>query len=158
VPKEKLPLLGKHVLFTTPRNYAGALGRLLIERGARIVWMPTIEIWPMSDYRELDQAIDHLSDYEWVGFTSENGIEAFLNRLSAKGSVSKPSRIRNLLLSSQMLKPWRNMESRLTFCPMNRAPRVLSMNSGVGGSRGDEFSFPSLRLWVFENPMLFLSL
>ena len=83
--KENLPLYGKRVLFTTPRNYAGALGKLLLERGARIVWMPTIEIWPMHDYRELDQAIDNLADYAWIGFTSENGIEAYCNRLAAKG-------------------------------------------------------------------------
>jgi uroporphyrinogen-III synthase len=85
VLKENLPLYGKRVLFTTPRNYAGSLGKLLLERGARLIWMPTIEIWPMQDYRELDQAIDNLSDYAWIGFTSENGIEAYCNRLAAKG-------------------------------------------------------------------------
>ena len=85
VSKEALPLLGKHILFTTPRNYAGALSKLLVERGARPIWMPTIELWPMPDYSELDQAILSLSEYSWIAFTSENGIEAFFDRLSSRG-------------------------------------------------------------------------
>jgi len=85
VPRDALPLLGKHVLLTTPRNYAGLFSKPLIERGARVVLMPTIEIWPVEDYWELDRAIDDRSGYEWIIFSSQNGIEAFLNRLGAKG-------------------------------------------------------------------------
>ena len=85
VPKEELALYSKHILFTTPRNYAGLLGRLLLERGARIVWMPTIEIWPMPDYHELDHTLTNLDEYDWVAFTSENGAEAFCKRLRALG-------------------------------------------------------------------------
>jgi uroporphyrinogen-III synthase len=84
-PREELPLLGKRVLLTTPRNYAGLFAKHLIERGARVVLLPTIEIWPMADYRELDRAIANLGDYDWVIFSSQNGIEAFINRLQALG-------------------------------------------------------------------------
>lgn len=92
VPREALPLLGKHVLLTTPRNYAGLFSRPLIERGARVVLMPTIAVWPMSDYRELDRAISSRSDYDWIIFSSQNGIEAFLNRLRAQGLAVKALR------------------------------------------------------------------
>jgi len=85
VPKEELFLYGKHVLFTTPRNYAGPLGQLLLQRGARTVWMPAIEIWPMPDYQELDTIISNLSEYDWNAFTSENGVEPFCARLGALG-------------------------------------------------------------------------
>ncbi len=83
VSKERLPLLGKRILFTTPRNYAGALGKLLMDRGARPVWMPTIEIWPMPDYGKMDEAISRLAGYDWVTFASENGLRAFGQRLKA---------------------------------------------------------------------------
>jgi len=69
-------------MFTTPRNYAGALGKLLLERGARVLWAPTIAIWPMPDYKELDAAILDLTAYQWIAFTSENGIEAFCDRVA----------------------------------------------------------------------------
>jgi len=83
--RQDLPLHGKTILFTTPRNYAGKLGGLLIERGARPVWMPTIVIEPMPDYGEFDQALTGRDGYEWIAFTSRNGIEAFFGRLDALG-------------------------------------------------------------------------
>jgi len=85
VPKKELPLLGKRVLMTTPRNYAGLLTQLLILRGARPVWSPTIEIWPLDDYRELDDALSNLTRYQWIAFTSTNGVEAVCQRLRAMG-------------------------------------------------------------------------
>ena len=81
--RESLPLYFKRVLFTTPRNYAAKLARLLVLRGALPVWMPTIVIEPMHKYHEFDRAITSLSDYGWVAFTSRNGIDAFFDRLEA---------------------------------------------------------------------------
>ena len=83
VRRESLPLFLKRILFTTPRNYAAKLSRLLVLRGALPVWMPTIVIESMQDYHEFDQAIKNLSDYNWIAFTSRNGIEAFFDRLEA---------------------------------------------------------------------------
>jgi len=95
VPRHEMPLYGKHVLFTSPRNYAMLLGQLLIQRGARPVWMPMIEIWPMEDYKELDSIIGNMDDYDWIAFTSENGIEPFCSRCRVLGvSPSKLKRTR----------------------------------------------------------------
>ena len=47
--------------------------------------MPTIVIEPMQDYTDLDAAIHKLPEYDWISFTSRNGIEAFFNRLEALG-------------------------------------------------------------------------
>ena len=79
VRRESLPLFLKRILFTTPRNYAAKLSRLLVLRGALPVWMPTIVIESMPDYHEFDQVIKNLSDYSWIAFTSRNGIEAFFD-------------------------------------------------------------------------------
>lgn len=81
----ELPLFGRRILFCAPRNYAAKLARLLVLRGARPVWMPTIVIEPMPDYREFDDAIRNLARYHWLAFTSRNGIEAFFDRLAALG-------------------------------------------------------------------------
>lgn len=83
VRRETLPLFLKRILFTTPRNYAAKLSRLLVLRGALPVWMPTIVIESMQDYHQFDQAIKNLPDYSWIAFTSRNGIEAFFDRLEA---------------------------------------------------------------------------
>ena len=85
IAREDLPLYGKRVLFCTPRNYAQKLARLLVKHGALPIWMPTIVIEPMKDYSVFDDAIRNLADYDWISFTSRNGIEAFFNRLEALG-------------------------------------------------------------------------
>jgi uroporphyrinogen-III synthase len=85
LPREALPLYGKRVLLTTPRNYAGLFCKPLAERGARLALLPTIEIWPLPDYVGIDRAIREIESYDWVVFSSQNGIEAFFDRLTAAG-------------------------------------------------------------------------
>jgi len=142
VPKEELPLLGKRILYTTPRNYAGALGKLLLERGARIVWMPTVEIWPMSDYRELDQAIDNLSTYDWVGFTSENGIEAFLNRFFAKGLDQKAIKKTKLAAFKSDAKALEKHGIKADLLPDEQSPKGIIDELKQRGVKGGRILVP----------------
>ncbi len=77
------PLFGKRILVTRARRQAGTLIKLLHECGAQPVALPTIDIQPVIDTGELDQAILNLSRYQWLAFTSVNGVEAFFERLHA---------------------------------------------------------------------------
>jgi uroporphyrinogen III methyltransferase/synthase len=74
------PLFGKRVLVTRARHQAGALSKLLIERGAEPVELPAIGI-EKTGSRELDDAISNLARYQWLIFTSSNGVAAFFGRL-----------------------------------------------------------------------------
>lgn len=85
VSKKDLPLRDKRVFFTAPRHYAAGLAEALVERGARPVWAPTIETWPMDDLTEIDAALAKLDTYDWIAFTSTNGVEALCQRLTALG-------------------------------------------------------------------------
>ena len=75
------PLFGKRVLVTRARHQASVLSQLLSERGAQPVELPVIDIQTIDDTTELDQAISYLGQYQWVVFTSVNGVEAFFQRL-----------------------------------------------------------------------------
>ena len=75
------PLFGKRILVTRARHQASTLSRLLSERGAQSVELPVIDIKATTDTETLDQAIAHLEHYQWVVFTSVNGVEAFFQRL-----------------------------------------------------------------------------
>ena len=77
------PLFGKRILVTRARHQASALSQLLIERGAHPVELPAISIQKIADSGELDGAIGNLPTYQWVIFTSSNGVEAFFERLEA---------------------------------------------------------------------------
>src|SRR6185312_9165267 len=53
--------------------------------GANVISLPTIEITEPESYQRLDEAIDHLYGYDWLIFTSANGVEYFLRRLATRG-------------------------------------------------------------------------
>ncbi|MFC2005718.1 uroporphyrinogen-III C-methyltransferase [Chloroflexota bacterium] len=74
-------LFGKRVLVTRAQHQASALSRLLAEQGAQPIELPAINIQAVTDTRELDQALSNLSNYQWLVFTSVNGVEAFWKRL-----------------------------------------------------------------------------
>ena len=78
---EQLPLFGKRVAVTRAREQADALSSRLEALGACIVETPSIEIRPASDYGPLDAAIAQLARYDWIIFTSANGVRCFLERL-----------------------------------------------------------------------------
>jgi hydroxymethylbilane synthase len=82
---QQLPLRGKRIVITRARPQAPELAERLIQLGATPVFFPTIKIAPVADTTELDNAIRRLEQYDWVIFTSVNGVEIFWERLSAAG-------------------------------------------------------------------------
>lgn len=78
-------LRGKRILVTRARSQASNLVRRIESLGAEVVEFPTIEIRPPESYGPLDQAIRQIASYDWLIFTSVNGVEQFLNRLGALG-------------------------------------------------------------------------
>ena len=78
---ERLPLFGQRIVVTRAREQADALSAKLRALGADVMEMPTIEIVPASDYAPLDRAIAELPRYDWLIFTSVNGVRLFLERL-----------------------------------------------------------------------------
>ena len=81
---EQKPLFGRGVVITRPEKQADDLAQLLIKEGANPIHFPTIKIIPPPDWRGLDAAIKNLEDYDWLIFTSANGVAFFFERLFAK--------------------------------------------------------------------------
>jgi uroporphyrinogen III methyltransferase/synthase len=77
-----LPLEGRTVIVTRAASQAGELTALLKSYGATVIACPTIEIREPDSYERLDEALDHLYGYDWLIFTSANGVEYFLKRLT----------------------------------------------------------------------------
>ena len=77
------PLFGKRVLVTRSRSQASALAELLSLEGAEAVEAPTIEVRPLEDTAELDDAVRGVSRYRWAVFTSANAVDAVFDRLTA---------------------------------------------------------------------------
>jgi len=74
---EKRPLFGRRIVVTRARAQAGPLTRLLLERGADVLEIPTIRILPPTGRQEMADALLELHAYDWLVFTSSNGVDAF---------------------------------------------------------------------------------
>lgn len=86
---EQRPLWGKRILVTRAREQASELAQRLRFLGAQAIEFPTISVEPPSDPAMLDSAICNLGRYDWVIFTSPNGVRFFMERLWNKGKDAR---------------------------------------------------------------------
>ena len=82
---ERRPLFGRRVVVTRPRAQAGGLADLLEDQGAEVIPFPTIAIVPAPEPGALARAVGAAADYDWIVFTSANGVRAFFDRFAADG-------------------------------------------------------------------------
>ncbi len=82
---ERLPLFGQRIVVTRPQQEAGRSAESLENLGAEVLLAPAVLVRAISDPAPLDAAIDRLSSYQWLVFTSANGVRYFVERLTARG-------------------------------------------------------------------------
>jgi uroporphyrinogen III methyltransferase/synthase len=82
---EQRPLFGQKVLVTRARDQADTLCRPLAELGAEVLVQPAIEIRPPRDWSAVDAALGRLAEFDWIVFSSSNGVRFFLDRLLTAG-------------------------------------------------------------------------
>lgn len=79
------PLFGQRVLLTRPRDQSGELVASFRELGAAVVVQPAIEIGPPPDWQPVDEAMERLDRYDWLVFSSVNGVDYLVERLLSQG-------------------------------------------------------------------------
>jgi len=79
------PLFGVTVLNTRPAQQAESLTHRLAELGANVIEQPAIEIGPPTDWKAVDEVLTRLQKFDWIVFSSANGVSYFLDRLIAMG-------------------------------------------------------------------------
>jgi uroporphyrinogen III methyltransferase/synthase len=84
---ERRPLFGRRVLVTRPRHQAAGMIRRLEHLGAVPYHLPAVEVREASEPAPLDAALRTLADggWDWLAFTSANGVHAVVRRLRAIG-------------------------------------------------------------------------
>ncbi len=82
---ETKPLFGKRIVVTRAREQASGFLKELASLGAECIQFPTIRVIPPESWKALDKAINKLSSYEWILFTSPNGVKFFVERLHFHG-------------------------------------------------------------------------
>ena len=71
------------VLITRPRSQADSFASALADAGFEPIFFPVIEIRPFDENVALDRAIEKINCYDWIVFTSVNGVDAFFERLES---------------------------------------------------------------------------
>jgi uroporphyrinogen III methyltransferase / synthase len=82
---ENRPLFGRRIVVTRSRDQASDLLKALSDLGAECLEFPAIQVVPPDDVAPLDRSIAELAAFDWIVFTSVNGVSCFFERLFAAG-------------------------------------------------------------------------
>ncbi|MHB8145702.1 MAG: uroporphyrinogen-III C-methyltransferase [Vulcanimicrobiaceae bacterium] len=83
------PLFGKRVLVTRPAHQSERFAQTLYSRGIEPILAPAIEIGPPDDTHAAHRLIDDIGTYRWIVFTSQNGVDAFFERVRSLGADAR---------------------------------------------------------------------
>ncbi|GBC63118.1 uroporphyrinogen-III C-methyltransferase [Desulfonema ishimotonii] len=136
---ENRPLLGRRVVVTRARQQASDLVRQLTDMGADCLECPTINVIPPTDRAPLDAAIGRLADYDWIVFTSVNGVKFFFDRLFETGrDVRALHRLRTAAIGPVTAKRLRDFGLNSDIIPESyQAESVVAAfeNEAVSGQK-----------------------
>ncbi len=82
---EAQPLFGRRVVVTRAREQQSDFAELLEGYGAEVIECPTIAILPPENWKAVDDSLARIGTYQWVVFTSANGVRTFVGRLRERG-------------------------------------------------------------------------
>jgi uroporphyrinogen III methyltransferase / synthase len=82
---EALPLFGRSIAITRAPERAEGMADLLLDLGAEVCEIPTIQLAEPEDWGDVDRAIRDIASFDWVVFTSANGAKRFFARLVGLG-------------------------------------------------------------------------
>lgn len=141
---ETRPLFGRRIVVTRAREQASGFLRKLRDLGAEGVEFPTIEVTPPEDQGPLDRAISTIDDYDWLLFTSVNGVRFFLRRLGHLGKdVRDLNGIKIGVIGPKTGAPWGDMGIRPDLMPDEyRAEAVVESFLESGGIKGLKILIP----------------
>lgn len=123
-----LPLQGERVMFTTPRQHAGKLSSVLVEAGARPVWMPTVRYVPLPESNalatHLDVALLEIQEFDVVSFTSRYAMQGFWERMQTLyGDMGGALRVLNDARIKFATTP--SLQGRLKETLLSMSDRIL---------------------------------
>ncbi|HCJ66897.1 MAG TPA: hypothetical protein DHV62_06110 [Elusimicrobia bacterium] len=139
-------LEGKKILLTRASEQIGEIAKKLDKLGAEVLKLPTIRIATPKSYRDLDKVIREIENYQWIIFTSQNGVEFFFQRYLKKGKflktltrLAKQEKIKIGAIGPATEKRIKNYHLRVVFEPKVYTSkgiiRDLKKKSQIEGTR-----------------------
>lgn len=116
---EKLPLRGKTILITRSAGQSSDLHDRLVMLGANVIEMPALEIGPPSSWEDLDCAIAHIADFDWLILTSTNGVDYFFARLTTHGKDARIAKVKIAVVGEKTAQSLNQHGLQPDFIPPN---------------------------------------
>ncbi|HTX67366.1 MAG TPA: uroporphyrinogen-III C-methyltransferase [Opitutaceae bacterium] len=124
---EQLPLFGRRVAVTRSREQAGELRRRLEALGAEVVELPLIEIRPVADREETVDILAGLGSYDWIVFTSANGVRHFFDLLfRGFRDVRALGAMRIACVGEATARAVRDLHLEVEICPATATAEALA--------------------------------
>ncbi len=164
------PLFGRRILVTRPQQSPGDLAQRLTEAGAEVLFQPAIEIRPVDDWSPVDAMLDRLDQFDWIVFSSANGVGLIRRLLDVRHDIRALGPARLAAVGPGTAAELRNFGLRAevvpeTFQAEGLAAALQAQPSGrrallVRGSRGRETLGEELRAagWTVEQVAVYQSL
>jgi len=135
------PLWGKRVVVTRARAQAAEMCALLKAQGAEPISFPAIAVAPPEDWAPLDEAIAALDRYDWVIFTSVNGVHSFWERLAVLGKDDRALEgVRVAAIGPATAHALRERGVTADFVPAKYVAEEVA--AGLGDVHGQRFLLP----------------
>jgi uroporphyrinogen III methyltransferase/synthase len=140
---ESKPLFGKRIVVTRSRDQASVFSEMLINAGATPIEFPSIDVVPPVSWDELDAALDGLTAYQWIIFTSANAVRFFFHRLRDRGmDIRSLSRNRICVVGPKTAESLEAYSLKADLVPTDfKAEGVLEALGGVS-VKGTKFLIP----------------
>lgn len=140
---ESKPLFGKRVLVTRTSEQAGEFNSVLERYGAIPVSVPTIKTVAPPDRKPLDRAIKRLSMYDWVVFTSANGVRYFFERLEKLGlDLRELKGVKICAIGPRTERAITDLRIRVDLTPKKFVAESIIESLGPRKIRGKRFLLP----------------
>ncbi len=124
-------------MITRRQEQAAALRKALERMGARVLPLPTIVIGPPKSWKPLDTAIANLETYDWVIFTSTNGVNYFFERMRKQRKTTRALKsIRVAAIGPATAKALRKRGVTVKIVPDEFIAEGLLKALGANGWRG----------------------
>jgi uroporphyrinogen III methyltransferase/synthase len=128
------PLFGRRIVVTRSREQAGELVEMLEERGAEAIASPTIRIAPPEDPEALDNACRMAGTFDWIVFTSTNGVEHFMRRLLELSDIRELKGVRLCAIGPSTAERLSRYGIRVDLMPEEYRAEALVESLRAGGS------------------------
>jgi uroporphyrinogen III methyltransferase/synthase len=140
---DERPLFGKKIVVTRSREQAGDLVDMLESLGAEPIEAPMIRVEPPDDYGPLDIATAEAGTYDWIIFTSANGVDFFMRRLMAGGDIRDLKGVKLVAIGPATAERLARHGLRVDLePPESRAEAIVQSLKEMGDIKGKRFLLP----------------